>query len=285
MKVFAFVVGLAFASIVDEINNNPQSTWKARDYSPEFLAMREAGLMKKVPTPRMPAPTRKLDFDTKQAVPDSFDARDVWGDLILPVRDQGQCGSCWAHAVAETAGDRFGIVGNSHGVLAPQDLVSCDLLDLGCEGGSELFSWFWANTFGLATEECLPYKSGDGLSRLCPLRCDNGSAIERFAGSNAGPVSVGNFQGELQANGPFELTFEVFADFMNYASGVYQHQTGELKGGHAVLLVGWGTENGTPYWLVQNSWGTGWGLDGFFKIIRGTDDCGIEDGGYASSFK
>lgn len=280
----AFIV-LSFASIVDEINNNPRSTWRAKEYSPEFIAMRKAGLIKKVPETNIPIPERRIDYDINQAVPDTFDARDVWGSLILPVRDQGQCGSCWAHAVAETAGDRFGIVGNSHGILSPQDLVSCDLLDLGCDGGSELFSWLWTDLQGITTEDCIPYVSGDGTVPSCPSSCVNGSSITRYTGSNAGSVRVANFQTELQSHGPFELTFNVYSDFMNYQSGVYQHQSGDLEGGHAVLLVGWGTEDGTPYWLIQNSWGTDWGLDGFFKMIRGTDDCGIEDGGYAATFK
>lgn len=278
--LFAFILG----SWVEQINSNPLSTWKAREYDPLLREMRVKSLMKKLPKPAMNIPLRKLDYDPKQAVPDTFDARDVWGDLILPVRDQQQCGSCWAFSVTETMGDRFGIVGNSHGVLAPQDLVSCDVLDLGCEGGSELFSWFWADYAGVTTEDCMPYTSGNGDSGVCPSLCTNGSTITRYYSSNSGAVDVSNFQTELQSNGPFELTFEVYDDFMDYTSGVYQHTYGDLDGGHAVLLVGWGTENGVPYWLVQNSWGTNWGLDGFFKIIRGTDECGIEDGGYAASF-
>ncbi|KAI2548815.1 cathepsin B, partial [Homo sapiens] len=59
-------------------------------------------------------------------------------------------------------------------------------------------------------------------------------------------------------------------------SGVYQHVTGEMMGGHAIRILGWGVENGTPYWLVANSWNTDWGDNGFFKILRGQDHCGIE---------
>ncbi|XP_004695880.2 PREDICTED: cathepsin B, partial [Condylura cristata] len=59
-------------------------------------------------------------------------------------------------------------------------------------------------------------------------------------------------------------------------AGVYQHVTGEMMGGHAVRILGWGVEHGTPYWLVGNSWNTDWGDKGFFKILRGQDHCGIE---------
>lgn len=78
-------------------------------------------------------------------------------------------------------------------------------------------------------------------------------------------------------NGPVEAAFTVYSDFPNYKSGVYQHTSGGALGGHAIRILGWGVENGTPYWLVANSWNTDWGDKGFFKILRGQDECGIED--------
>lgn len=81
---------------------------------------------------------------------------------------------------------------------------------------------------------------------------------------------------ELMTNGPAEGAFTVFADFVNYKSGVYQHVEGSALGGHAIRMLGWGVENGTPYWLVANSWNYDWGDNGTFKIIRGQDHCGIE---------
>lgn len=58
--------------------------------------------------------------------------------------------------------------------------------------------------------------------------------------------------------------------------GVYKHVTGKMLGGHAIRILGWGTENDTPYWLIANSWNTDWGNNGFFKILRGENHCGIE---------
>merc|ERR1712088_311315 len=83
---------------------------------------------------------------------------------------------------------------------------------------------------------------------------------------------------ELMTNGPVEAAFTVFADFPNYKSGVYQHVSGGALGGHAIRILGWGEENGTPYWLVANSWNYDWGDKGTFKILRGEDHCGIESG-------
>ena len=64
---------------------------------------------------------------------------------------------------------------------------------------------------------------------------------------------------------------------MYYESGIYQHLKGFLEGGHAVLAVGYGIEDGIPFWNVKNSWGPSWGENGYFRIIRGQDECGIED--------
>lgn len=77
-------------------------------------------------------------------------------------------------------------------------------------------------------------------------------------------------------HGPVEAAFTVYNDFLTYKSGVYRHTSGAALGGHAIKIVGWGVENGTPYWLVANSWNEDWGDKGFFKILRGKNECGIE---------
>ncbi|KAK3793018.1 hypothetical protein RRG08_045668, partial [Elysia crispata] len=82
---------------------------------------------------------------------------------------------------------------------------------------------------------------------------------------------------ELVNNGPVTAAFMVFSDFMSYKSGVYKHVSGQYLGGHAVKIIGYGTEDGQDYWLVANSWGTEWGMQGFFKIAKGSDECQIED--------
>jgi len=83
---------------------------------------------------------------------------------------------------------------------------------------------------------------------------------------------------ELMTKGPIESSFIVYADFPTYTGGVYVQTSNQELGGHAIKIIGWGVESGTPYWLVANSWNPDWGLQGFFKILRGSDECGIEDG-------
>ena len=79
-------------------------------------------------------------------------------------------------------------------------------------------------------------------------------------------------------HGPVEAAFTVYQDFLTYKSGVYKHVKGPQLGGHAIKIMGWGVEDGAKYWLVANSWNEDWGDMGTFKILRGSDHCGIESG-------
>lgn len=92
------------------------------------------------------------------------------------------------------------------------------------------------------------------------------------------PSKVEDIQTEILTNGPVEASFEVYEDFLTYKSGVYVKSSGSGKGlgGHSVKIIGWGVENSTSYWIVANSWNEDWGDKGFFKIRRGTNECGIE---------
>ena len=82
---------------------------------------------------------------------------------------------------------------------------------------------------------------------------------------------------EIYERGSVSAAFSVYEDFGNYKSGIYQHVTGGYLGGHAIKIIGWGVENGVKYWLCANSWNESWGEKGFFRILRGQNECGIED--------
>jgi cathepsin B len=86
-------------------------------------------------------------------------------------------------------------------------------------------------------------------------------------------------QQELMAHGPIQVGFQVFSDFMQYHNGTYARTAGAQGplGGHAVKIVGWGVDTGgNDYWTVANSWSADWGMGGFFNMLRGTNECGIE---------
>lgn len=84
--------------------------------------------------------------------------------------------------------------------------------------------------------------------------------------------------------GTVSVALSVYEDFEAYSSGVYQHVTGKYLGGHAIKMIGWGVDNGTPYWICVNSWNSYWGEQGTFRILRGSNECGIEGSVVAGTF-
>lgn len=264
--------------LIAEVNRHGE--WKAHR-SPRFEGVTRRQLRKMlgtVLTPNMPAdiPTVVLRGEN---VPDSFDSRQKWPHCIHPIRNQEQCGSCWAFGAAEALSDRFCIAGKDV-VLSPQYLVSCDTASYGCQGGFLPSTWKYFANHGVPTDKCVPYTSGGGHAPKCPGNtCHDGSKAEFYkvkAGSIVQPKDVTSIQNLIYSSGPVEAAFSVYQDFMSYHSGVYRHKTGGLEGGHAIKIVGWGNDNGTPYWIVANSWGPSWGLKGYFWILRGHNECGIE---------
>ena len=243
------------------------------------------------------------------SIPTNFDSRTAWPncDSIKEVRDQSNCGSCWAFGAAEAMSDRICVASGQsrQDRISAEDLLDCcDSCGSGCNGGYPSSAWdYWQNT-GLVTgglygdnKWCKPYSlkpcdhhvsghydpcSGDSETPTCTNTCQSSYTVEysndlRFASSSYSiSSSVGEIQTEIMTHGPVEAAFDVYNDFLAYKSGVYQHTTGDYLGGHAIKILGWGVENGTPYWLVSNSWNEDWGDKGFFKIKRGNDECGIE---------
>ena len=223
-------------------------------------------------------PRKTYSKELKATLPTEFDSRKQWPVCFPPVRDQAQCGSCWAHGAVEALSWRqcIGGVVDSAMQLSPQWLVDCDRGNMGCNGGQLPNAWSFMSIFGVADEACKPYHA---VNQDCTNLCDDGSEPELYYAAGATTFAADDLESamyEIMTNGPIETAFSVYADFEVYEGGIYEHTWGEYLGGHAVMIVGWGEENGVKYWIVQNSWGSGWGEDGFFRIIRGTNDCGFE---------
>jgi len=293
MKIVAFLCVVAAVSalnldapvlddsMINEINSANGATWTAgRNPVFEGMTLREArkmlgGLMS----------SSHLARNTFLAAPgnDESDARDTWpecADRIGNILDQGHCGSCWAFAASEVASDRTCIAtaGATNLQLSAQDMVSCDTGDFGCNGGYLDVSMQFLVDTGIRSEACVPYESGDGSEPSCAGDCTVAGEDNTFyhlssAYDCAGEAAIKN---EIETLGPVDVGFYVYQDFFSYTSGVYSHQSGSLAGGHAVKIIGYGEEDGTPFWQVANSWGSTWGMDGFFRILRGTDECSIE---------
>jgi len=230
------------------------------------------------------------------SIPASFDARDQWKNCpsIAHIRDQSTCGSCWAFGAVEAMSDRICIATAAKMTveLSSQDMVSCcEDCGNGCNGGYPGSAWdYWVNE-GVVSESVYPYafapcehhvsgpKPACGASQPTPECKTSLLKNTKFYGASSYSLrTVSQIQTEIMTNGPVEGAFSVYADFPTYKSGVYQHVSGSMLGGHAIRILGWGIEDSTPYWLVANSWNEDWGAQGLFKILRGKDECGIEDG-------
>jgi len=204
-------------------------------------------------------------------------------------------------------------------MISANDLTACcSACGFGCGGGYLPAAWSYLTTTGIvtggnyndstSTQWCQRYSlpncahHEDGIYARCPAteydtptctaKCDSNTKysidyktdhrmFHNYYGVKSDVVSI---QTEIYTNGPVEAAFTVYDDFLTYKSGVYSHQTGNEDGGHAVKIMGWGTDSGVDYWLVANSWNEGWGDHGTFKILRGKNECGIEDAIVAGIF-
>jgi len=246
--------------------------------------------------------------------PDSFDARTAWPkcESIQEVRDQSTCGSCWAFGAVEAMSDRLCINSNQQDQtrLSAEDMLDCCFsCGMGCNGGYPSAAWSYFKSTGLVsggladdTKFCKPYSMAPcahhvpagkypacGSSKPtppCKKTCQSSSGRTYSSDIKKGKSAYSvtgekNMMAELSTKGPIEVALTVYEDFLAYKSGVYSHKTGDALGGHAVKCIGYGTENGQKYWIIANSWNETWGDKGYIKILRGSNECGIEGQGVA----
>jgi cathepsin B len=228
------------------------------------------------------------------AIPDFYDTRVEYPNCITPILDQGNCGSCWAFSTVESISERYCIAsgGRVSPLLSPQYLANCDKANAGCNGGDFIKAYAEIEKNGNDDLNCTEYTSGKtGRTGTCPTKCDSGSDItkdklyflSKSYSFNTGSVqqNVLAMQTEIMTYGPISAAFIVYQDFIDFfkknATGIYMPtRHGGALGGHAIKIIGWGEENGIPYWQCVNSWSTTWGDKGYFKIIRGVDESNIE---------
>ncbi|KAI6655572.1 Cathepsin B [Oopsacas minuta] len=231
------------------------------------------------------------DYPNDSDVPTQFDIRYKWPECVTRIRSQGHCGGCWAFAAVEALGDRVCIRsgGRVSVELSTQQLIACDTASNGCEGGYLLSTWKYLQNIGAVESDCYKYSfltKVFGFSGMCQLNwygdyCPSNKSKEPTFYTSIGAYQltsdVATIQKEIYMYGSVEAGLQVYSDFLHYKSGVYSHVYGRSVGGHAVKMVGWGSDDGVDYWIIANSWGSNWGnLGGYFKIKRGVDECEIE---------
>jgi cathepsin B len=288
--------------------NKLRTTWTATTYPRDFRPLIGTFLDDPNPAPE------KTTFQTNDDdLPESFDSREKWSycESLKEIRDQAKCGSCWAFGAAEVMSDRLCIVtqGKLQTRVSTTELVTCcSSCGYGCHGGYPLSAFrYWKSTGipsgGLYNDNstCKPYflpPCDDHMHKChdyvdtpeCENKCNDQYPKtvdeDRTFGVDAYSLSgEKNLMKEIYENGPIEAAFTVYEDFGNYEKGIYQHVTGSSLGGHAIKIIGWGVENGVKYWLCANSWNESWGEKGYFRILKGENECGIERSGSAGNPK
>ncbi|MGC9358077.1 MAG: C1 family peptidase [Anaerolineae bacterium] len=235
------------------------------------------------------------------APPTSFDWRSYQGsNWLTSIKNQGGCGSCWAFSavgVAEAAHNIYSNDPNLDKDLSEQYLVSdCHNLSTyqTCCGGSKNLALGYIRDSGVPDEGCMPYVDGDGCSceggscdsncayrlsgycsdRTCSDRCGDWSSRLEYIGS-MGSVSSDpqTIKQALIDKGPLAVSMGIGSAYIGYWDGDIYRCADDTSTNHAVIIVGYNDSGG--YWLVRNSWGTGWGDSGYFKL--GYGECRVED--------
>jgi cathepsin L len=269
--------------VLEHNNKQPAPAWKRgvnhlSDRAPEELkAMRgyrrtnKQTLRSKKGFPLLHTPSRN------GSLPSFVDWRTT--GAISAIKDQGQCGSCWAFASAETVESFWFLKSGKIMDLSPQQIASCTEIPAqcygqgtgGCEGSSQevAFSAIITNG-GIVSEWVYPYQTWSGTDQACRF-ASNKTLNPVVQLSNYSIVESNSYDALMDAvanQGPVTISVDA-SSWSDYESGIYDgcNQTNPSID-HAVQLVGYGTENGAPYWIVRNSWTPQWGENGYIRLYR-----------------
>ncbi len=237
------------------------------------------------PAPLQVAPTSQAQHFTETTVtasdlPAHYSVCETPG--CTPIKDQGQCGSCWAFATVGVVEQLIRMKDNQTRDLSEQYLVSCNKQGWGCDGGYVAFDLFINSipsgepAAGAVNEADFPYKASDVACN--PPHPHNEKLVSY---TSVGSTAVANIKSAILAHGPIWTGVCADTSFSNYTGGVFAG-SGCTNLNHGVVIVGWDDNNGQGYWIMRNSWGSRWGVNGYMNIKWGANAIGSRDNYYAT---
>jgi len=209
-------------------------------------------------------------------IPPSYDARDSWAGCFGEVRDSGNCSSSYANAAADALASRYCIQDNAkYGSLrlSAQQILSCDKKSRGCKGGGVDSVWHYIQKKGLYPEECVPYEGvKEPKCSKTMTTCAEDKKVQVL--DHCVLTKEKSVKREIYNKGPVVAPIYLKNEYLVYSGGVYTptenadtlFDATDSPAMHAVMLVGWGKSQGTPYWWVRHSWGSTWGENGYARV-------------------
>jgi cathepsin C len=284
---------LDLPSPVEHINNHPDATWKARHYEESEKPSRAAlgnpiRYFKKF---EKPEGFVQESVDVSD-IPSHWDWSNVNGESFVdPVINQGNCGSCYSVATSDMISSRSRILARKSGKeddafrTSPQSILQqCGFYAQGCEGGFPYLAAKYAHDIGASGWKSVTYTGQDEDMKSCPKKEQLVSRVQdyHYLGGYYGAATPENMMRNIFDHGPLTVGLEVAPTMSFYHSGVFNsdiklpdHDNFE-RVNHAVLITGFGEQDGKKYWNIKNSWGKEWGDKGYIKIERGTNLMNVE---------
>jgi len=207
------------------------------------------------------------------AVPATFDWRDL--GAVTAVKDQEQCGSCWAFSAVENVESVWIIAGkgtNTSVDLSTQQVVDCDSADAGCNGGDTPTAFqYIIDAGGLESEQDYPYQGDDGSCSFDKSKVEATISSYKYATKT---LDEKEMQANLVSWAPLSICVDA-ESWQFYSNGVMTSGECGTDLDHCVQVVGYDTTQTPNFWIVRNSWNTDWGMDGMILLEMWADTCGV----------
>lgn len=210
----------------------------------------------------------------KISLPGKFDWREK--NVVTPIRNQLSCGGCWAFSIVGGIETVYAIKEHRLLELSVQQVIDCSKNDYGCNGGSTVSALRWLNEtkVKLVQESEYPFKAATGTCRHFP-DSSFGVSVKGYEAYDFSTQEEEMAQ-KLMKLGPLAVIVDAVS-WQDYQGGIIQHHCSSGESNHAVLITGFDRTGDVPYWIVKNSWGTTWGIDGYVHVKIGANICGIAD--------